>query len=217
MGKKSVLLVGLGRFGRHVAQKLSELGHQVMAVDRSEERVQAALPLVTAARIGNSCDARFLSALGVRDYDVCIVAIAGDFQSSLETTALLRELGARKVVSRAATDAQEKFLLSNGADEVVYPEKQVARWAAIRYSADHVLDYIELSGDYAIFQVEAPGSWQGRTVGELNVRKKYNINILAVCSDGTMETFITPDTLLRPGCVLMVMGRLREVQRCFHI
>lgn len=120
---KSILLIGLGRFGKHIALHLNHLGHQVMAVDTSEERVEAVLPLVTNAQIGDSTNADFLESLGVRNYDVCIVAIGNNFQSSLETTSLLSELGARFVVSRAATDVQEKFLLHNGADEVVYPEK----------------------------------------------------------------------------------------------
>lgn len=128
---KSILLIGLGRFGKHIALHLNHLGHQVMAVDTSEERVEAVLPLVTNAQIGDSTNADFLESLGVRNYDVCIVAIGNNFQSSLETTSLLSELGARFVVSRAATDVQEKFLLRNGANEVVYPEKQLAKWTAI--------------------------------------------------------------------------------------
>ena len=122
---KSVLLIGLGRFGRHIASKLNKLGHQVMAVDSDEERVQAVLPYVTNAQIGDSTSWEFLDSLGVRNYDACIVAIGDDFQNSLETASLLKELGARKVIARAATGVQEKFLLRNGADEVVYPEKQL--------------------------------------------------------------------------------------------
>ena len=153
---KSILLIGLGRFGKHIALHLNHLGHQVMAVDTSEERVEAVLPIVTNAQIGDSTNADFLESLGVRNYDVCIVAIGNNFQSSLETTSLLSELGARFVVSRAATDVQEKFLLRNGANEVVYPEKQLAKWTAIRYSADHILDYIELDENHAMFEIPIP-------------------------------------------------------------
>ena len=128
---KSVLLVGLGRFGRHIAIKLHELHHQVMAIDQKEERVEAVLPYVTNAQIGDSKNHSFMASLGVRNFDVCIVAIGDDFQSSLETTALLKELGAKQVVARAARDVHAKFLLRNGADEVVYPEKQMAKWTAI--------------------------------------------------------------------------------------
>ena len=150
---KSVLLIGLGRFGRHIASKLNKLGHQVMAVDSDEERVQAVLPYVTNAQIGDSTSWEFLDSLGVRNYDACIVAIGDDFQNSLETASLLKELGARKVIARAATGVQEKFLLRNGADEVVYPEKQLASWIAVRCTSDHILDYIELDKEYSIFEL----------------------------------------------------------------
>ena len=129
---KAVLLIGLGRFGRHIALQLNEMNHQVMAVDQDEERVNAALPFVTNAQIGDSTSEEFLSSIGVRNFDICIVAIGDNFQSSLETTSLLKELGAKRVVARASRDVQRKFLLRNGADEVVYPEKQMAIWTAVR-------------------------------------------------------------------------------------
>ena len=132
---KSILLIGLGRFGKHIAMKLRVLNHQVMAVDHKEELVQEILPYVTTAQIGARTNEAFLRSLGVDNYAVCIVGIGNNFQNSLQTTSLLKELGAKLVISRAATDVQEKFLLRNGADEVVYPEKQLARWAAMRYSA----------------------------------------------------------------------------------
>ena len=214
---KSILLIGLGRFGKHIAMKLRDLNHQVMAVDHKEELVQEVLPYVTSAQIGDSTSQSFLESLGVDNFDVCIVAIGNDFQSSLETTSLLKELGARLVVSRAATDVQEKFLLRNGADEVVYPEKQMARWTAIRYSANHILDYIELDGDHAIFEVTIPRTWMGKTVGGLDIRKKFNINILAVKCGSRLDSFITPDTLLCEGKSLMVMGKYKDIQKCFRI
>ena len=214
---KSILLIGLGRFGKHIAVKLRELNHQVMAVDCKETLVQEILPYVTNAQIGDSTNEDFLRSLGIDNYDVCIVAIGNDFQSSLATTSLLKELGAQMVVARAETDVQEKFLLRNGADEVVYPEKQMARWAAIRYRADHVLDYIEIDGDHAIFEVTIPKVWMNKTVGQLDIRKKFNINILAVKTGSRLDSFITPDTLLCEGKTLMVMGKYRDIQKCFHI
>ena len=131
---KTVLLIGLGRFGRHLAMQLNELGHQVMAVDKDEERVNECMSFVTNAQIGDSTRVDFLRSLGVSNYDVCYVTISGNFQNSLETTSLLKELGAKYVVSRAERDVQAKFLLRNGADAVTYPEKQLAKWAAIRYT-----------------------------------------------------------------------------------
>lgn len=174
---KSILLIGLGRFGRHIAIKLDELHHQVMAVDKKDTRVDAVLPFVTNAQIGDATNEDFLSSLGVGNFDVCIVAIGDDFQNSLEVTSLLKELGARMVVSRAARDVHAKFLLRNGADEIVYPERQVADMVAIRYSADHIFDYIELDEEHAIFEISIPGEWIGKTIGQLDIRKKYNINL----------------------------------------
>ena len=214
---KSILLIGLGRFGRHVAMKLDELHHEIMAVDKEERRVEAALPYVTNAQIGDATNEAFLSSLGVSNFDVCIVAIGDNFQSSLEATSLLKELGAKMVVSRAARDVHAKFLLRNGADEVVYPEKQLAAWTAIRYSADHILDYIELDDEHAIFEVTIPEEWVGKTVGQLDIRKKYKINIMALKEDGRMDLGITPGTLLGDDATMLVLGNIRDIERCFKL
>lgn len=215
---KTILLIGLGRFGRHIAMKLNELKHQVMAVDQDEDRVNAILPFVTNAQIGDSTSEEFLNEIGVRNFDVCIVAIGDNFQSSLETASLLKELGAKKVVARAARDVQAKFLLRNGADEVVYPEKQMAVWTAIRYSSDHISDYIALGDDHAIFEVEVPTDWLGKTIGQLDIRRRYNINIMAVKQNGKFAmTVITPDTYLPEHSTVLVLGTQRDIQRCFHI
>ena len=214
---KSILLIGMGRFGKHIAMKLHELNHEVMAIDRQEERVESILPYVTHAQIGDSMNEDFLKSLGVCNYDVCIVAIGNNFQSSLETTSLLKELGAKMVVSRAARDVQAKFLLRNGADEIVYPEKQLATWTAIRYSSDHIFDYIELDDDNAIFEIAVPAAWIGRTVGEINIRKKYNINIMALKRNGKLELTITPDTCFTQDAAMLVLGKNKDIQKCFHI
>ena len=214
---KSILLIGLGRFGKHIAMQLNQLGHEVMAVDHNEERINSVLPYATNAQIGDSTNAEFLKSLGIRNFDVCIVAIGNDFQSSLETTSLLKELGAKMVVSRAERDVQAKFLLRNGADEVVYPEKQVAKWAAIRYSADHILDYIELDDSHSIFEVSVPKAWLGKSVGQIDIRKKFNINIMAIKNNGKMDVAVTPDTVLTEGKTMLVLGEYKAVQKCFKI
>ena len=214
---KSILLIGLGRFGRHIALHLNELGHQVMAVDHVEERVDAAMPFVTNAQIGDSTNAAFLESLGIRNFDVCIVAVGNDFQSSLETTSLLKEFGAKLVVSRAARDVQAKFLLRNGADEVVYPEKQLAKWTAIRYTADHILDYIELDEEHAIFEIPVPGNWAGQSIGQIDIRKKYNINIMGVRKNGKLELSVSPDMVMEAKNTMMVLGRNKDIQKCFNI
>ena len=214
---KSVLLIGLGRFGRHIARKLNDLNHQVMAVDQNEERVNAVLPFVTNAQIGDSTNEEFLSTLGIRNFDTCIVAIGDNFQNSLETASLLKELGAKKVIARASRGVQEKFLLRNGADEVVYPEKQLASWTAIRCTSEHILEYIELDKDYSIFELEIPVEWNGKTGIQLNIRKKYGINILGIRENGQLNMNITPDTLLDSEKSILVLGNQKEIQKCFRI
>ena len=215
---KSILLIGLGRFGRHVAMKLNELNHQVMAVDQDEKKVNAVLPYVTNAQIGDSTSEEFIADLGVRNFDFCIVAIGDSFQSSLETVSLLKDMGAKMVVARASRDVHAKFLLRNGADEVVYPEKQIGIWTAIRYSSDHISDYISLGDDHAIFEVSVPDAWVGKSVGQLDVRKRYSINILAIKEEGKFSmTVITPDTCMPAGSTILVLGTHKNIQKCFHI
>ena len=214
---KSILLIGIGRFGKHIAMDLHRLNHQVMVVDDNEDRINELLPYVTNAQIGDSTNRDFLESLGVNNFDVCFVAIGKDFQSSLETTCTLKELGAKLVVSRAASDVHAKFLLRNGADEVIYPEKQIAQWASIRYSSDHILDYIELDESHAIFEVSVPKAWVGMSILQLDVRRKYNINIMGIKQGGRMNVSISPDTVLTEDITLMVLGEYKALQKCFHI
>ena len=214
---KNILLIGAGRFGRHVAVQLSQLGHQVMAVDTNEERINDVLPYVTNAQIGDSTNAEFLRSLGIGNFDVCFVTISGNFQNSLETTSLLKELGAKCVVSRAERDVQAKFLLRNGADHVVYPEKQVAKWAAIRYSSNHIFDYIEIDDQHAIFEVEVPEGWLGKSIGELDVRRRFGINILGVKRAGKTDVSVTSETMLAKDETILALGEYKAMQKCFRI
>ena len=217
MNKKTILLIGLGRFGLHIAKKLHELGHEVMAVDVNEERINQAVPYVTDAQIGNSTNEEFLKSLGINNFDLCIVTISDDFQSSLETTSLLKELGAKKVVSRAERDGQAKFLLRNGADEIVYPEKQLASWMAIKYTADHILDYIEIDNEHAIFEVSVPKDWIGKTIGEIDIRKKYGISILGIKDGKKLNVNVTPSQILSLELSLLVIGDYKKLKKCFKI
>lgn len=214
---KSVLLIGLGRFGKNVAVQLNRLGHEVMGIDINEDRVNEAMEIVTDAQIGDSTNEVFLRTLGIDNYDVCFVTISNDFQSSLETTCLLKELGARFVVSRAERDGQEKFLLRNGADRVVYPEKQVAKWAAIRYSSDHILDYLELDENHALLEVSIPESWNGKSIVQLDIRRKYNLTIVGYKKDGAMCFMVMPDTVLTDDMTLLVVGEDKVLRKCFKL
>lgn len=210
---KSVLLIGLGRFGRHTAQKLRELHHEVLAIDKDEQRVNDILPYVTNAQIGDATNEQIIASLGVRNFDLCMVAIGDDFQNSLEATALLKEHGAPYVVARACREVHAKFLLRNGADEVIYPEKQMATWAAVRYTADHVFDYVELTPEHSIFEASVPASWIGKTVVELAVRQKYHINILATKLGDRLEPLPGPNHCFVQGERVFVLGSNKDIQK----
>ena len=216
---KSILLIGLGRFGKHIAEKLNELNFEILAIDKDEERVNDILPIVTNAQIGDSTNRSFLESLGVDNFDVCFVSIGDDFESSLITTAYLKELGAKKVISRASREVQRQFLLHNGADDVVYPEKNLAVWTAIRYTTDQIKDFLSLDDDMAIFHIQVPEKWDGMQVSQLDIRRKYNINILLLYNndDITNKTVVIGDTVLKSNQTLLVLGNLKDIQECFNL
>ena len=213
---KTVLIIGVGQFGSHIAKRMAELRCEVMAVDLNEDRINEILPYVANARIGDSTNEDFLRSLGVDNYDVCIVALGGLFQSSLETTSLLSELGAKQIISRATNDVQMKFLLRNGADEVVYPEKQMALRIATKYASDSILDFIQLDNNYSIYEMKVPKEWYGKTLSQIDVRKKYKVNILTV--KRKREVFIPSfDTVMQTDDIVFAIGEIRDIQRCFRI
>lgn len=214
---KSILLIGMNRFGSLLAKQFHEQGHQVMAIDKDEDRINENMPYVTDAEIGDSTNQVFLQSLGISNYDVCIVAIGKDFQSSLETTSLLKEFGGRLVVSRAESDMQEKFLLRNGADAVINPEKHAAEWAAVTYASEQILDYNKLDDRYGIFEVTIPKECLNRTIEELDIRRKHGINILAVKENGTMTLPVDPATFLTEDMTLLVLGEMKVIQKVFKV
>ena len=213
---KNVLVIGAGRFGRYTCQKLCELGEQTVLIDLQEKRLSKALEYTTNSLIGDSTDRAFMETIGVSDFDLCVVAIGDDFLSSLETTFLLKELGAKRVVSRATSSSQEKFLLRNGADSVVFPERQLGTWTAIRYSYDNISDYFELADGYAIFELNVPDSWNGKRIEEINPRKKYGLNILGIKA-GKLDLNIDGDTVMRAGVPILVLGNEQQIRKEFHL
>ncbi len=211
---KSVLIIGAGQFGIHIAKRMAQLRCEIMVVDSEEERINAILPLVTNAQIGDSTNANFMRSLGIPDYDVCIVTISDSFQDSLETTALLKDLGAQKVISRAQNDVQEKFLLRNGADETVYPEKQTAIRLATKEASDDILDVFQLDRDINIYEVRVPKAWNNKTIAELDIRKKHNLNVIAV---RTKDQLILPmpDMVLNTDDAMLLLGNMKDIQKAF--
>ena len=210
---KNVLLIGLGRFGRHMAQKMADMNHQILVIDKDEHKVQEAMNYVTNAEIGDATDPALIASLGVKDFDLCVVTMSHDLQASLEITALLKENGAPFVLVRVSRDTHAHFLLACGADEIIYPEKQMADWAAVRYTGDHVYDYTRLSPDYAIYETEIPDSWIGHTVVDLGVRQRYRLNILALRRDGNVDPMFGPSTVLQSGDRIILLGSDKDVQK----
>ena len=192
---KSILVIGLGRFGRHLCQKFMSLHNEVMIVDRDEAAVTALAGDGTSAQIADCTDETVLRSLGVQNFDLCFVCIGSDFQSSLLITALLKDMGARRVISKANRDIHARLLLRNGADEVVYPERDSAERIAVRLSAEHVFNYIELTDEYSIYEIPPLPHWPGHTVRELDVRNKYRINILAIKRDDELRPMPGADYL----------------------
>ena len=212
---KSVLIIGAGQFGTHIAKRMEELRCEVMAVDINEDCINEIMPYVTNARIGDGTSEAFLRNLGINDYDVCFVTLGRHFQSSLEATSLLSELGAKKVISRATNDVQMKFLLRNGADEVVYPEMQTARRIATKYASDNILDFFPLEKDYYIYELKVPRAWHGRSIVQIDARKRFNINILTIKRRG--EVLVpTAETVIEPDDVAFVLGEFENVQRAIN-
>lgn len=214
---KSILIIGLGRFGKHMAMKLTELHHEVLAVDDSETRVNEALPFVTGAQIGDATNEQFIESLGVRNFDVCVVAIGDHFQSSLEATALLKDNGAPFVVARANREVHAKFLLRNGADEIVYPEKDSAIRAAVKYSSEHIFDYIELTQGFSIYETDVPPAWVGKNVVELAVRQKHQVSVLATKKDGVVSPQPGPEHTFAADERIFLLGADHDVMKVLKL
>lgn len=210
---KSMLIIGMGRFGKHLCKNLAELGHQIMIIDEDEANLEEVMDYAYEAKIGDCTNIEVLKSLGVSNFDVIFVCIGTDFQSSLETTSLLKELGAKYVVSKATRDIQAKFLLKNGADEVIYPDRDIAMKTAIRYSSNHIFDFIEFTDNYAIYEISAPKSWEGKTLRELDVRNRYDIHIIGIKVGGRAHLLPKATDKVKEGAHLMVVADDESIQK----
>ncbi|MCI9102709.1 MAG: TrkA family potassium uptake protein [Lachnospiraceae bacterium] len=209
---KSILIIGMGRFGQHLCRNLAALDNEIMIVDQEEERLEDMLPLVVSAKIGDCTNETVLRSLGVANFDLCFVCIGTNFQSSLEITSMVKELGAKYVVSKANRDIHAKFLLKNGADEVIYPDRDIAEKLAVRYSANHVFDYIELTDEFSIYEIPPLSEWVGRSLKELMLRNVYHISILAIKRpDGRMNMMPGAEYAIRGDDHLMVIGTKGDI------
>ena len=180
------LVIGLGRFGTNLALRLMDSGSEVMVIDNDEEAVNHIAPRVTQAKIGDCMDEEVLRSLDPASFDFCFVCISENFQSSLEITSLLKEMGAPMVVAKADRSLHARLLLKIGADEVVFPERDIAQRTAVRFSVNGALEYIELAPGYAIFELDVPDHWSGKTLIDLDIRKRWNVNVIGRKEEGAI-------------------------------
>ena len=206
------LVVGLGRFGTSLALKLMDSGSEVMVIDNDEESVNHIAPHVTQAKIGDCMDEEVLRSLDPSSFDFCFVCISENFQSSLEITSLLKELGAPMVISKADKDLHARLLLKIGADEVVFPERDMARRTAVRFSVNGALEYVELAPGYAIFELDVPDHWAGQTLIDLDIRKRYNVNVIGRKENGSILPIDT-SFVFAADTHIMVAGRPEDVSK----
>lgn len=209
---KSVLIIGLGRFGHHLCLNMARLGNDVMIVDQKEECLEDLLPYVTSAKIGDCTNETVLKSLGIANFDLCFVCIGTNFQSSLEITSLVKELGGRRVISKANRDIQAKFLLRNGADEVIYPDRDIAEKLAVRYSTDHVFDYIELTPEYSIYEIPPLPEWVHKSIREADIRNRYHISVLGIKREGRAQLMPPADYVIQAQEHLMVIGKREHIE-----
>lgn len=212
MNSKSILIIGLGRFGRHMAQKFIEAGHEVMAIDHNEERADDAVGIIQQILIGDATEERFMTGLGIRNFDLVVIAIGENFQHVLEMTVLLKDLGCKYVIARATRDVHKKLLLRNGADYVVYAEREVAERLAIKFGADNIFDYIELTPEIGIYEIAIPEKWKGKSILDLSIRNKYHVSVMATKKDGKIHPLPTASHIFDGDESVMVMGTAADIR-----
>lgn len=210
---KSFLIIGMGHFGHHLCRSLAKTDCEIMIVDQNEEAVEDMLPYVVSAKIGDCTNIEVLKTFDIPSFDTCFVCIGENFQNSLEITSQLKECGAKKVISKADRDIQEKFLLRNGADEVIYPEKNMAERYAVTESSEHIFNYIDLGSDYSIFEIDILDRWVGKTVKELNFRVRYNLAVLATKKNGEVKPVVSGERRFERDEHLLVLGREEDVHK----
>ncbi len=208
---KSILVIGMGRFGRQFAKRMQEYGNDVMIIDKDADLIDELAPEFTDAHIGDCSNEAVLTSLGINNFDICFVTIGEDFQASLEITSMLKEHGAAHVVSKARTARQAKLLSKIGADEVVCPERDIADKLAVRYNADNIFDYIQLTPEYSIYEIPCCEKWIGKTLAQVDVRNKFNINIIAVERDSALQIAPGADYVFKASDRLVVLGKAADV------
>lgn len=207
------LVIGLGQFGSNLALRLMDFGNEVMAVDEDEELVSRIAPYVTQAKIADCMDEQVLRSLGPESFDFCFVCIGEQFQASLEITSMLKDMGAPMVIAKADSELHARLLKKIGADEVVLPERDMARRTAMRFSVNGALEYIELAPGYAIFELEVPAVWSEKTLKELDVRGRWNVNVIGCKENGLICPITDASYAFRLGTHILVAGGAEDVAK----
>ena len=211
---KSFLVIGMGSFGHHLCRALSQQKRcEVMIVDRDGANLEDMLPYVVSAKVGDCTNVEVLRSFSVESFDACFVCVGGDILGSLQVTSLLKELGAKKVFSKADDDIQAKFLLRNGADHIIYPELEAATSLAVSESSDSIFDCIRLTEEYSIYEVAPMDRWLGKSLKELNFRVKYHLTVIAAMRGEEIRPNLSPDYLFKAEEHLLVLGRAEDIQR----
>jgi len=210
---KSILIIGTGHFGSHLCMNLSKLNNEIMIVDKREEQLEDLLPFVTSAKIGDCTNAKVLESLGISNFDLCVVCIGDSFQDNLEITSLLKDLGAKKVVSKANRDIHVKFLLRNGADKVIFPDRDIAEKLAVSLSADGIFDYINMQDGYSIYEILPLPEWLGKSIKEINLRAKYRLSIIGTKRGEHTQILPGADYIFNEEEHLMVIGHENDMKK----
>lgn len=212
---ESFLIIGMGKFGSSLARELAELGHDVLIMDRNEERVSEIADVVTHSVIADAGEEETLRSVGIANFDVAVVAIGGNIEESVLITMLLKELGVPKVVSKAHSDLHMKILKKIGADIVVFPERDMGVRLAQRLSSKNIVDYIGLSGEHSLAEVGIRSEWVGKTLGELDFRAEYGVNVIAVTNPQSEKTHVSPTAEYRieNDDELIVVGRNSDIKK----
>nr|WP_274655020.1 TrkA family potassium uptake protein [Paenibacillus humicola] len=211
MAKKQFAVIGMGRFGSSVANALSKLGFEVLAIDANEQKIQDVAGKVTHAVSADTTDEEALRALGIRNFDVVVVAIGADIQASILTTLILKDLGVPKLIVKAQSELHGKVLSKIGADKVIFPERDMGLRVAHHLISPNILDYIELSDDYSIVEMKAPSRTVGKNLKQLDIRAKFKCNVLAIKTDGHMNISPYAEDLIRENDVLVLVGKNEDL------
>ena len=210
---KSFLIIGMGTFGHHLCQALCRNKCEIMIVDQNAEAVEDMLPYVTEAKVADCTNIDVLRSFDVPSFDACFVCVNQAFQACLEITDQLKELGAKKIYSKADRELEAKFLLRCGADSIIFPERDIAQRIAMRESSDRIFDVIGLGDGFSIVEIEPPKAWIGRTIADVNLRSRYGLNLIAARRGDKMHTVIDPSYTFSASEHVLVLGSLDDIQK----